>query len=120
MAIPEWLSWLGPLAGIATVVVGSLTVRAQARKMTNEGSAVILTAGAGMMQINNEQYVKLLGRLESLEAWQKRADRRMRRHIVWDNQVVPILHQAGIEIPPPPPLFDDDEDPQPGQGQKAG
>lgn len=118
MALPEWLQWTGPLAGIATVIIGSLTVRAQARKMTNEGSAVILTAGAGMMQVSNEQYVKLLGRVDALESRQSHSDRLARRHMLWDNEVVPILRKAGIDIPPPPPLFEDDEDPRPGQ--KAG
>jgi hypothetical protein len=87
--------------------------------MTNEGSAVILTAGAGMMQVSNEQYNKLVGRLEDLEAWRKRSERLARRHMVWDNEAIPALRMAGIDIRPPPPLWDDDDD-DPLPGQKAG
>lgn len=109
MALPDWVVVSGVIVSALGSIGLAIKAKPEARKMDRDGAAAGLTAGAAIVTANSTSYSRLLDRVTALEAWIDGAERRMRRHSRWDQTVVNVSQQHGIELPDPPPLWDDDD-----------
>lgn len=108
MAIPDWVTYAGLLAGgggITGAALSVLKIGPERRKLAGEAQALKESSAITFATNLAERLDKALERIDALEDNEDRQRVMLAKHHDWDMKVVQKLRELEVAIPDPPPLF---------------
>lgn len=108
MALPDWVTYAGLLAGgggVTGAAIALARLGPERRKLTGEAQALKESSAHTLAATLAERLDRALERIDKLEENEDRQRVLLGKHHDWDMLVVRHVRELGVTVPDPPPLF---------------